>query len=193
MQLHIAGSIVGAPSRARGAWRVCSRGAGPGGSVWTLVLAAVACFVLAASAQAAGPASPSPRTTLAAAPTASDALSDGGAAPYARHLATLINEYRSDRGLPALQLVGDLSALASEHSSTMAASGRLSHDGFYDRFDRTKARICVENVGMNFPHAEAQLDGWRASPGHHRNLLEPKVQRMGIARTRSFVTFFACS
>jgi uncharacterized protein YkwD len=75
----------------------------------------------------------------------------------------------------------------------MADLHRLSHDGFRDRFDRTRARVCVENVGMNFPHAEAQLDGWRASPGHHRNLLEPKVARMGIARANTYVAFFACS
>lgn len=193
MQSHVVGWIAGAPHGARRKSQIGFRGADRGRLTRTMAVAAVACGLLVGSALAAGPASPPPRTTLAAAPITSGALSDGGAAPYARHLATLINEYRSYRGLPALELVGDLSALAYEHSSTMAASGRLSHDGFYDRFDRTKARICVENVGMNFPHAEAQLDGWRASPGHHRNLLEPKVQRMGIARTRSFVTFFACS
>jgi len=105
----------------------------------------------------------------------------------------LINEYRSDRGLSPLQLASDLTALASEHALQMAEQRRLSHDGFRDRFDRTRARVCVENVGVNFPHAEAQLDGWRASAGHHRNLLEPKVARMGIAISHSFVTFFACS
>ncbi|MBK6337842.1 MAG: CAP domain-containing protein [Betaproteobacteria bacterium] len=115
---------------------------------------------------------------------------DGG---YARHLARLINEYRSRHGLGPLELVPDLTTLASEHSLQMVEQRRLSHDGFRDRFDRTRARVCVENVGMNFPHAEAQLDGWRASPGHHRNLLEPKVARMGVAMSRSFVTFFACS
>jgi len=115
------------------------------------------------------------------------------AGAYAQHLARLINEYRSDRGLSPLQLASDLTALASEHALQMAEQRRLSHDGFRDRFDRTRARVCVENVGVNFPHAEAQLDGWRASAGHHRNLLEPKVARMGIAISHSFVTFFACS
>src|SRR5512139_3159493 len=109
--------------------------------------------------------------------------------PYERHLADLINEYRARHGLAPLQLVPDLSTIASEHAGRMAELHRLSHDGFRDRFDRTRARVCVENVGMNFPHAEAQLDGWRASPGHHRNLLEPKVERMGIAKSASFVTF----
>jgi uncharacterized protein YkwD len=112
---------------------------------------------------------------------------------YELHLAALINAYRADRGLPPLELTAELNVLASEHSSRMSGYRRLSHDSFRDRFDRTRAGICVENVGVDFPHAEAQLDGWRASPGHHRNLLEPKVARMGIAKSESFVTFFACS
>jgi uncharacterized protein YkwD len=36
------------------------------------------------------------------------------------------------------------------------------------------------------------LEGWRHSPEHHRNLLEPKVSRMGIAADARYVTFFAC-
>lgn len=114
-------------------------------------------------------------------------------APYVRHLADLINAYRASHGLAPLSLTQDLSAIATEHSAQMAGTRRLSHEGFRERFDRTRAQICVENVGVNFPHPEAQLDGWRASPGHHRNLLEPKVARMGIATTNRFVTFFACS
>lgn len=112
---------------------------------------------------------------------------------YVQRLAELINDYRIRNGLAPLDLVADLNVLASEHSTQMAAERRLSHEGFRARFDRTNARICVENVGVNFPHPAAQLDGWRASPGHHRNLLEPKVARMGIATERKFVTFFACS
>jgi uncharacterized protein YkwD len=122
-----------------------------------------------------------------------DAYSERQASPYARHLVQLINEYRANKGLGPLELVADLSALAAEHASQMAEQRRLSHEGFRSRFDRTRARVCVENVGVNFPHAESQLDGWRASPGHHRNLLEPKVARVGIAKSESFVTFFACS
>ena len=118
---------------------------------------------------------------------------DAQPSSYAQRLAALINAYRADRNLPPLELASELTALASEHSAQMAGQGQLNHAGFRDRFDRTRARICVENVGVNFPHAEAQLDGWRASPGHHRNLLEAKVERMGIAKAASFVTFFACS
>ena len=115
------------------------------------------------------------------------------AAGYAQHLADLINQYRQQHGLAPLASTGYLASIASEHTAQMADARRLSHDGFRDRFARTNARICVENVGWNFPFPEAQLDGWRASPGHHRNLLEPKVTQMGVAVSRAYVTFFACS
>lgn len=132
-------------------------------------------------------------TAQADGPSQVVAMSDGRSGAYVEHLADLINAYRAHHGLAPLALASDLNTLAAEHSSNMAQARRLSHEGFRDRFDRTQARICVENVGVNFPHPEAQLAGWQASPGHHRNLLEPKVARMGLATTRSFVTFFACS
>jgi uncharacterized protein YkwD len=127
--------------------------------------------------------------TMASAAGSSSASATG----YAQRLADLINEYRRDRGLGPLAVVEDLRTIATEHSSRMAVERRLSHEGFRNRFDRTNARICVENVGWNFPFPEAQLEGWRASPGHHRNLLEPKVARMGLAVAGPYVTFFACS
>jgi uncharacterized protein YkwD len=124
---------------------------------------------------------------------AEDPLKTGATAGYAQHLADLINQYRQQHGLAPLTSTDYLASIASEHTAQMADRRRLSHDGFRDRFDRTHARICVENVGWNFPFPEAQLDGWRASPGHHRNLLEPKVTQMGVAVSRAYVTFFACS
>ena len=165
-----------------------------GARVSGLVAGVAAGWFFAASALAAEPvqlASLNPSVAGHAAIDAQSAASQLG--PYARHLAQLINEYRANKGLSPLELVADLSALASEHALQMAEQRRLSHEGFRNRFDRTRARVCVENVGVNFPHAESQLEGWRASPGHHRNLLEPKVARVGIAKSAGFVTFFACS
>lgn len=156
-------------------------------------IAAFAAVLCAPPVLAADPARPAPARPSATLHAAIDLDAAGGAGSYDRHLAQLINEYRRRHGLGPLELAADLSAIAARHSTEMAQLRRLSHDGFMQRFDRTGAQICVENVGVNFPHAEAQLDGWRASPGHHRNLLEPKVARMGIAKSRQFVTFFACS
>lgn len=112
---------------------------------------------------------------------------------FTGQLTTLINAYREARGLPPLDLAEDLASLAGEHSTTMSQRHRLSHDGFRTRFERANSRVCVENVAWNFRTPEALLDGWRHSPAHHRNLLDPKVARVGIAAARDYVTFFACS
>jgi uncharacterized protein YkwD len=193
MQTRQAGSVL---SETLG---TCSTGAMPaaaavrGDARWRLIAAAVAALLFAAPALAADAVHLASLRPSLPGPAAADRASDLQVSPYARRLAELINDYRANRGLGPLELVPELSALASEHSTQMAEHRRLSHDGFRSRFDRTRARVCVENVGVNFPHEESQLDGWRASPGHHRNLLEPKVVRVGIAKSASFVTFFACS
>jgi len=111
---------------------------------------------------------------------------------FGRHLADLINRYRENHGLAPLTVTQDLVTIAAVHSTDMAVRRQLSHNGFNDRYNRTGSRICVENVGWNYPTAEALLEGWRHSPDHHRNLLEPKVSRMGIAADTRYVTFFAC-
>jgi uncharacterized protein YkwD len=111
---------------------------------------------------------------------------------FGRHLADLINGYRERQGLAPLAIAQDLAALAGEHTAGMVARRQLTHDGFHERHLRAGSRVCVENVGWNFQTAEALLEGWRHSDGHHRNLLETQVSRMGIAVHARYVTFFAC-
>lgn len=124
----------------------------------------------------------------AAAATPAPAYGEG----FVRHLAQLINDYRERQGLPPLDIAVELIDLAGEHSQDMAQRQQLSHDGFRARLQRAGSRLCVENVGWNHRTPEALLDGWRRSPAHHRNLLEPEVARMGIAVATRYVTFFAC-
>ena len=131
-------------------------------------------------------------TTLAIAFATSTPASAQSIDGFGRHLADLINRYREIHGLSPLSLAEDLVTLAAEHSTDMAVRRRLTHEGFENRFKRTGSRMCVENVGWNYPTAEALLEGWRKSPEHHRNLLEPKVERMGIVADARYVTFFAC-
>jgi uncharacterized protein YkwD len=121
--------------------------------------------------------------------------SPAGAAPgdgFSAHLVRLVNDYRQGQGLPPLAPAQDLILLADEHSRSMAAQRRLSHEGFSSRFERAASAVCVENVAWNHPTAETVVDGWRRSPSHHVNLLDPQVQRVGVARSLRFVTFFAC-
>ena len=111
---------------------------------------------------------------------------------FARELATLVNGYRAQYGLAPLRPSAMLDEIAGSHSVDMAAQRQLTHAGFRDRYEQTGSPICVENLARNFATPDAVLRGWQQSPGHDRNLLEPKVTRMGIAINSRYVTFFAC-
>ena len=113
-------------------------------------------------------------------------------ADYSRRLAARVNQYRVSHGLPALIVDATVAGLALEHSTAMAKAGQLNHDDFPSRVRRSGLAMCVENVGWNYRSPEGQFDGWRASPGHDRNMLDPKVDRMGIGTVAGYVTMIAC-
>jgi uncharacterized protein YkwD len=113
-------------------------------------------------------------------------------ADYSQRLAALVNQYRVGHGLPALMVDTTVAGLAREHSAAMAKAGQLNHDDFPSRVRRSGLAMCVENVGWNYRSPEGQFDGWRASPGHDRNMLDPRVNRMGIGTVADYVTMIAC-
>jgi len=115
---------------------------------------------------------------------------DGG--DYPQRLAALVNQYRVSHGLRALIVDTTVAGLAVEHSAAMAKAGQLNHDEFPSRVRRSGFAMCVENVGWNYRSPEGQFDGWRASPGHNRNMLDPRVDRMGIGTVADYVTMIAC-
>ncbi|HKU86180.1 MAG TPA: CAP domain-containing protein [Casimicrobiaceae bacterium] len=112
--------------------------------------------------------------------------------PYAAQLGKLINDYRAQHDVPPLALDAPLSELAHEHAARMAADKRLSHYGFEERFAKAGSPRCVENVGWNQRTPEAEFAGWRDSPTHAKNLLDPGITRMGIGIQHRYVAFFAC-
>ena len=120
---------------------------------------------------------------------AADADKGGG---YPQRLAALVNQYRVSHGLRALIVDTTVAGLAVEHSAAMAKAGQLNHDEFPSRVRRSGFAMCVENVGWNYRSPEGQFDGWRASPGHNRNMLDPRVDRMGIGTVADYVTMIAC-
>ena len=115
---------------------------------------------------------------------------DGG--DYPQRLAALVNQYRVSHGLRALIVDTTVAGLALEHSAAMAKAGQLNHDEFPSRVRRSGFAMCVENVGWNYRSPEGQFDGWRASPGHNRTMLDPRVDRMGIGTVADYVTMIAC-
>lgn len=110
----------------------------------------------------------------------------------AQHLASLVNQYRARRDLPPLTMDATIAGLARTHSAAMAKAGQLNHDDFPSRVQRSGFAMCVENVGWNYPSPEGQFEGWRVSPGHDRNMLDPRVVHVGIGAVAGYVTMIAC-
>ena len=95
-------------------------------------------------------------------------------------------------GLPSLRFDDRLNHLAMTHSFAMSRQKRMSHANFDERFQRSGSRMCVENVGWNYPTPLKLFDGWRHSSGHNDNMLKDGVYYVGIAEVGKYVTFFAC-
>ena len=110
----------------------------------------------------------------------------------AQRLGDLVNAYRTEHGLPALHVDATLSELAKEHSAAMAKAGKMSHDDFPSRVRRSGRAMCVENVGWNYHTAQRQFDAWRQSGGHNLNMLDRRVDRVGIGVAGDYVTLMAC-
>jgi uncharacterized protein YkwD len=100
----------------------------------------------------------------------------------------LINAYRREKGLKPLTLSAELTAAAKGHSRDLAKWDRISHYGSDgsnpgDRVKRAgyNARVAAENVGTGQASIEEVMKGWKASPGHNKNLLLADADNMGIA------------
>ncbi len=124
-------------------------------------------------------------TAAAVATAADDAL-------YPLRMAELVNQYRASHGLAPLKVDATIARLAREHSAAMAKAGKLHHDDFPARARGPGLPMCVENVGWNYGSPKGQLEGWRASPGHDRNMLNRQVTRVGIGMVADYVTLIAC-
>jgi uncharacterized protein YkwD len=76
--------------------------------------------------------------------------------------------------------------LASEQSRAMAQRDKVDHNAARSVAERiTKAgfpaKAAVENVGAGYHTLAEAFSGWRDSPPHRTNMLNPTVTRMGIA------------
>lgn len=101
--------------------------------------------------------------------------------------ASMISDYRTSRGLPAVSIDEGLTRIAQEQANAMARADNLSHEiGGRTFLSRMKAsgydaRTAVENVGAGYHTLAEAFSGWRDSPSHNKNMLAPGMTRMGIA------------
>lgn len=115
----------------------------------------------------------------------------------AEHARKVINDYRRKHGLKPLQLSPELTKAAKAHSRDLARWDRISHYGSdgsnpWDRVKRAgyDARLAAENVGTGQSSFEEVMKGWRASPGHNKNLLMADARHLGVALVQDPKTEF---
>lgn len=115
----------------------------------------------------------------------------------AEHARKLINDYRKKHGLKPLRLSPELTTAAKAHSRDLARWDRISHYGSdgsnpWDRVKRSgyDARLAAENVGTGQATFDEVMKGWKASPGHNKNLLMADAEHMGIALVQDPKTEF---
>lgn len=90
-------------------------------------------------------------------------------------LLDLVNAYRVENGLNALQIIQHISYKSEEHNNYMIATNTVSHDNFSSRkanLEQVVGAVRVgENVAYGFSTPQATLNAWIASEGHRINLL----------------------
>jgi len=103
----------------------------------------------------------------------------------------IINAFRTQLGLPLLQIHLFLQNASVKHSQWMAAQDTLTHYGpaiYESPFQRMKDEGYVnfsyvgENIACGNGDAIKTFQQWAFSPGHLANLINPHYHHMGISR-----------
>jgi hypothetical protein len=104
----------------------------------------------------------------------------------ARQIFELTNADRREQGLPALQWNDALATAAQAHAERMAQEGMLSHQyagepPLMERAAQAGAHFeaIAENVATA-PDPEAVEQAWMHSTPHRTNILDPKMNALGI-------------
>lgn len=90
-----------------------------------------------------------------------------------------INSLRTSRGLPPLQVDGQLSGLARSWASTMAAQDRIFHASDLSTGVTANWQKLGENVGVG-RSVPALFDAFVGSPTHLANLVDPAFTHVGV-------------
>jgi uncharacterized protein YkwD len=119
-----------------------------------------------------------------------DGCTFSGNATYENQVVVLINQERTDRGLPALGNNSSLQLAARRHSEDMACNDFFSHTG--SDGSTLSSRLlaagysyswAAENIAAssssNFS-AQAVVSVWMNSPGHKANILSENVTQLGV-------------
>ncbi len=102
----------------------------------------------------------------------------------------LINAYRAQNGLQPLAASPSLTNAAGFHSSWMADRNCFSHQCSFEpdlgqRLINARYRwqqAAGENIAAGLSNAQRTFQLWVNSPGHNRNMLDPRWHAVGVKR-----------
>jgi uncharacterized protein YkwD len=106
-----------------------------------------------------------------------------------REFVEAINEFRSDEGLPALQLDANLTTTARTWAADMASAGRISHATDLSVGVVAAWEKLGENVGVG-PNVAKLHRAFLDSPAHRDNLADPDYTHIGIGVVRDGNTIY---
>ena len=97
----------------------------------------------------------------------------------------MISIYRANQGLSRLSVDPALQMAAEEQVLAMARADTMSHEIGGTLMSRLDGRLehtrAVENISAGYHTLAEAFSGWRDSPSHNKNMLNPDMRRMGIA------------
>jgi hypothetical protein len=114
------------------------------------------------------------------------AQQDGQTVAAARQIFDLTNEDRKAQGLQPLQWNDALATAAQRHADLMVTQGQLSHQypGEPELMQRcAQAGAHFQAIAENLaqaPNAEAVEQAWMHSTVHRTNILDPKMNALGV-------------
>lgn len=94
-----------------------------------------------------------------------------------------INNLRASQGLNALSVDGNLSDIAQSWANQMALEDGISHRADLRSGVTGNWQTLGENVGVG-PSVGSLMDAFIASPGHYKNLVDPRFTHVGVGTVR---------
>jgi uncharacterized protein YkwD len=121
------------------------------------------------------------------------------AAAASQYIIELTNEFRQQQGLKALGTNSNLNEAAQYFAGYMARTDKYGHYADGSRASQRASRfgyeycIILENIAYQYNSrgystdeiAQELASGWKQSPGHRKNMLDPDVTDTGVAVAQS--------
>ncbi len=94
-----------------------------------------------------------------------------------------INNLRMSKGLSPLSVDGNLAGIAQSWANQMALEDGISHRSDLRSGVTGDWQTLGENVGVG-PTVDSLMDAFIASPGHYKNLVDPRFTHVGVGTVR---------